>query len=219
VGTIPARQQRSRDTEARILAAAERVFARSGVTRATVAEICRAAGVAVGTFYGHFRDKDGLLAAYFADHYARSTEALEASFTTAAWRGRPAAEIVDAWVRSRVERYLDRRDVIRAILTYTRAHSAASFRTAVAEYSAHVVERFTALLDGSADGIAHPSPRRAAVVVVSMIEALLKELTLYGEVRSRALAIADDELVPELTRMARGYLGIPYGVAHPATST
>jgi len=208
-GTIPARQRRSRDTEARLLSAAEEVFVRAGVPGATVAEICRTAGVAVGTFYGRFRDKNGLLAAYFGDYYRRAAEALEADFSTERWRGRPVAEIVDAWVRSRADVYRRRRALIRAILTYTRAHPDPSFRAAVSDFSALTVDRFTSLLEGSADGVRHSNARRAAVVVVSVVEALLKELALYGEVRSRALAIADDELVPELTRLARGYLEIP----------
>lgn len=208
-GTIPARQQRSRDTEARLLLAAEEVFARSGVPGATVAEICRTAGVAVGTFYGRFRDKNALLAAFFTDHFRRAAEALEADFSIERWRGRPVGEILGAWVRSRVERFRERRAVARAILTYTRTHPDPAFRAAVADYSALVVDRFAALLEGSADGVRHASPRRAAVIVVSTVEALLKEIALYGEVRSPALAIADEELVPELTRLTRGYLESP----------
>ncbi len=208
-GIIPARQGRSRDTENRLLSAARDVIVRSGVPNATVAEICRVAGVAVGTFYGRFRDKDALLAAFFADYYRRAAVDLDAAFPLDAWRGRPVAEIVAAWVEHRVEGFRERRALTRAILTYTRTHGDPAFRAAAAEFSALVIDRFASLLTGSSDGIGHPAPRRAAVIVVSAVEALLKEMALYGEVRSRALAIADDELIPELTRLARGYLELP----------
>ena len=208
-GLIPARQRRSRETEARILAAAERVFVRSGVSGATVAEICRVAGVAVGTFYGRFRDKDALLAAYFADYYRRAGEDLEADLSLERWRGRPAAEIVAAWVKRRVDRFRARGSLTRAILTYVRTHPDPALRAPAARHSTLVVDRFAALLDGSAEGVGHPDPRRAAVMAVSALEALLKELTLYAGKRSRALTIADEELVPELTRMLLGYLGVP----------
>lgn len=167
------------------------------------------AGVGVGTFYGRFRDKDALLAAFFAEYYRQPATELDAAFPLDAWRGRPVADVVAAWVRHRVDSFRERRGLIRAILSYTRSHPDPAFRAAAAEFSALVIDRFASLLEGSADGIRHPDPQRAAVIVVSAVEALLKELTLYGEIRSRALAIADDELVPELTRLARGYLELP----------
>lgn len=207
--TIPAQQQRSRETERRLLAAFRKVVVHSGVSNATVTEICREAGVAVGTFYGRFRDKDALLAAFFAGYYRQPTEELEATFPLDAWRGRPVAEIVAAWIEHRVESFRQRRAQIRAVLTYTRSRPDPAFRAAAAEFSALIIDRFTALLEGAAGGIGHPDPRRAAVFLVSTVEALLKELALYGTIRSPALAIGEDELVPELTRLARGYLELP----------
>lgn len=189
-----------------MLSAARDVIGRSGVPNATVAEICRGAGVAVGTFYGRFRDKDALLAAFFADYYRQAAEDLEAAFSLDAWRGRPVGEFVAAWIRHRVGRSRKRRPLTRAILTYTRTHPNPAFRTAAAGFATFVIDRFTALLEACADGVTHPDPRRAAVIVVSTVEALLKEIALYGAIRSPALSIADDELVPELTRLARGYL-------------
>ena len=208
-GTIPARQERSRETERRLLDAFREVIAGSGVADATVAEICREAGVGVGTFYGRFRDKEALLAAFFAGYYRQPTAQLDAAFPLDVWRGRPVAEIVAAWIEHRVESFRERGPLIRAVLTYTRSRPDPAFRTAAAEFSSLIIDRFTALLEGAAGGIGHPEPRRAAVFLVSTVEALLEELTLYGTIRSPSLAIAEDELVPELTRLARGYLELP----------
>ncbi len=180
-----------------------------------MAEICRVAGVGVGTFYGRFRDKDALLAAFFADYYRRAGAELDARFPLEAWRGRPVADIVEAWVVRRVEGLRERRALTRAILTYTRTRPDPAFRARAAAHSARVIDRFTALLEGASGGIGHPDPRRAAVFVVSALEALLKELALYGEIRSPALAITEDELVPELTRLVRGYLELPTGESSP----
>lgn len=47
----------SEQTRRRILAAARGVFARQGVTRTTMEEIARAAGVTRGAVYWHFQDK------------------------------------------------------------------------------------------------------------------------------------------------------------------
>jgi AcrR family transcriptional regulator len=53
----PRGQRRRRQTEARLLDAALEVFRSRGYDAATTGEMARAAGVAAGTFYLHFRDK------------------------------------------------------------------------------------------------------------------------------------------------------------------
>jgi TetR/AcrR family transcriptional regulator, acrAB operon repressor len=50
----------SEQTRQRIVAAARKVFARQGVTRTTLEEIARAAGVTRGAIYWHFADKTEL---------------------------------------------------------------------------------------------------------------------------------------------------------------
>lgn len=70
-----ARDQRKRSrTRAQLMDAAVEVFARDGFEAASVNEIARAAEVANGTFYVHFKDKDAIAAevAYrIADDFAR----------------------------------------------------------------------------------------------------------------------------------------------------
>ncbi len=55
------RQQRSRDTRARLVQAAQVLWVRDGFDTTHVAEICRVAGVSVGAFYFHFPRKEDLL--------------------------------------------------------------------------------------------------------------------------------------------------------------
>ena len=58
----PNARERSRmETRRRLLEAGERVFAEKGIARTKAADICSAAGVAVGTLYLHFDDKAMLL--------------------------------------------------------------------------------------------------------------------------------------------------------------
>jgi AcrR family transcriptional regulator len=56
--TAPARSRA--DTRRRLLEAATELFAREGLHGSTSARIAREAGVATGTFYLHFRDKEEL---------------------------------------------------------------------------------------------------------------------------------------------------------------
>jgi AcrR family transcriptional regulator len=60
---LPALQSRSRQTRARILAAAENEFAEKGYDGARLTDIAEAAGCSVGTVYFRFKDKSALFQA------------------------------------------------------------------------------------------------------------------------------------------------------------
>jgi len=60
---MPPQQQRSEETRARLLDAAEACFARDGYDATGVAEICQAAGVSKGAFYHHFESKHSVFTA------------------------------------------------------------------------------------------------------------------------------------------------------------
>jgi len=70
------RSDRSGDKRERILAAAERVFARRGFFAARVSEIAKDAGVADGTIYLYFKSKDDLLISLFETRMKQVNEAL-----------------------------------------------------------------------------------------------------------------------------------------------
>ena len=63
--TVHSAAERTTDKRERILAAAERIFARHGFFAARVSEIAKEAGVADGTIYLYFKSKDDLLISLF----------------------------------------------------------------------------------------------------------------------------------------------------------
>jgi TetR/AcrR family transcriptional regulator, fatty acid metabolism regulator protein len=67
------------DKRARILDAAEKIFARRGFFHARVSEIAREAGVADGTIYLYFKNKDDLLISLFESRMERVTAELTAA--------------------------------------------------------------------------------------------------------------------------------------------
>jgi TetR/AcrR family fatty acid metabolism transcriptional regulator len=73
-------RRRSDDKRERILEAAVKVFARKGYFGARVAEIAKKAGVADGTIYLYFRNKEDILVSLFdevmAEHIARARQEL-----------------------------------------------------------------------------------------------------------------------------------------------
>jgi len=68
---------RGGDKRERILAAAERVFAKNGFFAARVSEIARDAGVADGTIYLYFKSKDDLLISLFENRMKQVIAMLE----------------------------------------------------------------------------------------------------------------------------------------------
>ena len=63
----------------RILAAAERIFARHGFFAAKVAEVAKEAGVADGTIYLYFKSKDDLLISWFEHRMTQVNKTLAAA--------------------------------------------------------------------------------------------------------------------------------------------
>jgi AcrR family transcriptional regulator len=80
-------RQRLRDrlreaTLREIMAAAEQVFAESGIEAATMAQIAERAGVAVGTLYNRFADRDALLEALLSERRGEVLEELDRTLAT-----------------------------------------------------------------------------------------------------------------------------------------
>lgn len=68
----------------RILAAAERIFARHGFFAAKVAEVAKEAGVADGTIYLYFKSKDDLLISWFEHRMTQVNKTLAAAIEAVA---------------------------------------------------------------------------------------------------------------------------------------
>lgn len=82
-------QKRRLETRTRLLAAAAAIVQEQGYSALRVEEVVARAGVAKGTLFSHFKDKDGLLAVLIGDEVMRLLEAMDAEGTPA-----NAAELV-----------------------------------------------------------------------------------------------------------------------------
>jgi len=111
---LPAQQERSRATRARILSAAERVFAEKGYDGARLSDIAAAAGCSVGTMYFRFKDKDALFFAIAESFAADGRARLEGLFSGKT-RGNPA-EIVEEFVRGTAANFRAHKGLFRAIV-------------------------------------------------------------------------------------------------------
>ncbi len=93
---IPLRERFRREVATAIAAAAEEIFAEEGVHSAHVGHIAKRAGVAVGTLYNYFEDRDALLAALLRER----GEELVATFSSAvaSVEGQPLSTQLTAFV-------------------------------------------------------------------------------------------------------------------------
>ena len=80
------RERLREETGRAILQAAEAVFAEEGLHAARMERIASRAGVAVGTLYNHFRDKDALLASLVRASHGALLERVDRALSAAAGR-------------------------------------------------------------------------------------------------------------------------------------
>jgi AcrR family transcriptional regulator len=110
-----------------MLLAAEDVFAESGLAKAHVEDIARRAGVAVGTLYNYYRDRDGLLAAVLA---SRTDELMaELSDAVARTAGSPARAAMVDLARTYLRFVMRRPTFIRILTEGELAHLKESYPT------------------------------------------------------------------------------------------
>jgi AcrR family transcriptional regulator len=101
--------------------AAMSVIARKGVAGATMQEIAAEAGIAKGTLYAYFRDRDELLAKTATRAYDRLVQELGTSFETPG----PLAARLTSIVRRQLEFFDQHRELFRAYLALSNRENAA----------------------------------------------------------------------------------------------
>ncbi len=116
--SAPARSRA--ETRRRLVRAGIELFAREGLHGATTARIARAAGVAAGTFYLHFRDKHELFAAVVRDALARMRARTEAA---AAAAPPDLLEQMRARTRELLDFAAENRSLVRVLLGPDAGHS------------------------------------------------------------------------------------------------
>ena len=85
--TVHSAPDRTTDKRERILSAAERIFARHGFFAAKVSDVAKEAGVADGTIYLYFKNKDDLLISLFERRMQQVNETLRAEIERVKQKG------------------------------------------------------------------------------------------------------------------------------------
>ena len=187
--SAPPEGVKARATYEALLGAAERLLAVEGLPGLNSTAVAAEAGVATGTFYTYFADKDALLGALFARRLDDLTAAVLEALTVEALR----ADGLEATMRRAVERVLDgyraHATVIRAALA--RIPDSGLLRAVYwqrHERAAAGVARF--LRAAAAEGLVRgPGADSLALAMLVVVQGLNHPVVLAAEARqARALA-------------------------------
>lgn len=167
----PDRDRASGDKRERILAAAERIFARHGFFAARVSEIAKEAGVADGTIYLYFKSKDDLLISLFESRMKQVNDELRQAIAN-----RPPTEQLRAFIHTYLQLVSDE-PAAAEVLTIELRQSSKFMK----EYENPEFVDFLRMLGGIiADGQAHGEldPAIPSHIAARMIFGILDELAL-----------------------------------------
>lgn len=201
----PAQQNRSRETEARLLQAAEEILDERGLDGAAIPEIAQRAGVSPASIYRRFTDKDGLMREVFERFFARTIESNKVALDPKLWPCKSLESSVRTLIRGMVAGYSLKRGLLRAVIHYGEQHPKAALRRRARELRQRSIAGIEEIILLHASEIKHPQPRRAVHFAMQLITLALKEKILpSGDKRSETLS--DEKLQTELSRMLLGYL-------------
>jgi TetR/AcrR family transcriptional regulator, fatty acid metabolism regulator protein len=183
--------RRSARTRERITEAATEVFARRGVHGTRVADIAERAGIAYGLVYHHFRNKEEILSAIFAERWAQYVAYLEELARTPAPFRERMRRLIHFWV----ETYRHDNDLMTVMINeITRSYEFLESHDITAVLVAFdPIERI--IVEGRANGEvrADLDARLATYAVLGVAEMVLTGYVIGTLPREDAQAYAHDE--------------------------
>jgi TetR/AcrR family transcriptional regulator, fatty acid metabolism regulator protein len=183
--------RRSARTRERIIEAATEVFARRGVHGTRVADIAERAGIAYGLVYHHFRNKEEILSAIFAERWAQYVAYLEELARTPAPFRERMRRLIHFWV----ETYRHDNDLMTVMINeITRSYEFLESHDITAVLVAFdPIERIIAEGRESGQVRATVDARLATYAVLGVAEMVLTGYVIGSLPRSDQAAYARDE--------------------------
>jgi AcrR family transcriptional regulator len=208
--SLEPRQERSRESERKLIRAAAEVLGRHGVDGATIPRIAAHAGLTPGAVYRRFSDKDSLLEAVILRIMESQDEQMRTGPLADTAGKIPLPVFAEQLVHSLLITYRGNAALIRAVRKFAQESRNEPFRKKVERLEARTFERLVETVLASAGEIPHPNPRMVVSVALMMVISMLYELLLHPwDVRAwKGLLPQDDvTLRRELTRAFLSYLG------------
>lgn len=211
----PPKQSRAIRTRRKLIEALERLLRTAEFETISVQDIAREAGVAVGSVYSHFKDKNAFLEAmlvYWREQVEAQLALAETQDTAAALAalGSLRAALFEA-VKSVHQQTHENGHILRAVHTYARLHPDMGDE----DWQALVVRSFKPigeLLSAYADEITVKDPDLATRMLGFLFNTIfIRSALMPHDTLLQAIDVDDETLVQEATEMLYAYLTVPRG--------
>lgn len=202
----PARQDRSKKTQDRILRATERLLASEPFESISLRRIIKEAGTSIGSFYARFRDKDALLPVLYAEYETKlQTRLTQLQESTAS--ATSLDEVAELMVAHFVDTYGEIPNLSRALYEYaTRSPGSAESKKLARQRGRQYSFLYNALLAFQSE-FTHDDPQRAVELGLYFMVVACRNRLLYPLApQTRTLKISQKELRRELSQVLTGYL-------------
>ena len=211
--TLAPKQARSRESLARLLAAAEAVLGEKGLDGATIPRIAAKASLTPGAVYRRFRSKDALLQRVALNMLEQSDANVRKFLIPEEARDTPLPVLIDRIVRSLLYSHRLKAGVVRALMEFARDHPSTAFRKQVNQLETQTFRRIIDYLSVHRAEVKHHDPELALSFGTLMVVFAVRELVLMpGSKEEEAmwaqfLPRDDIQLQRELSRALQRYLG------------
>lgn len=203
---IEPRQQRSRDTLERLLAATVKALDQGGLEGAVVPKIAALAGVAPASIYRRFPDKDALLREAFLHMLRGSNTANREHLASMLLRDTleaSAAQLMELLFAQ----YRRHPRLMRALMRFLESEGSSDFASEVRRHIAQNIEEVVDVLAPFKGEIRHRSPRRALQFAVLSAAGAIESFALEPvSLWQTVLPMADRQFQAEQTRSFVAYL-------------
>src|SRR5262250_46529 len=159
--TLKQQQERSRESERKLLKAAAEALGQHGVNGATIPRIARLAGLTPGAVYRRFRDKDELLETAILGMLERQDERTKVGLTPKAAAQIPLPVFADQLIGSMVISYRANAALLRAMRQFVQQRENSEFWKKASVHEMRTVRHIVDLFLTHRDEIHHPQPKMA----------------------------------------------------------
>ena len=207
-GTLiaPVLQDRSAQTQARLIRAAQALLASRPPHAITIQDVAAAAGMSVGVVYRRFADREALFETAFAQHFVERTRRRNEMLATMTSRKVPLADTVRTVVENLTAEDRRYRVFLQSYLLFV-ASAAAGTRKRLERMNSDAFEAIIGVLsDAAARDDAAYDVSRVRFAVTLLAHALRSMVVLEQHTLPTRLALTDRELVDNLARATAAYL-------------
>lgn len=200
-------QARSRESMNQMLDAAAQILETKTFEALTIAEVVERAGTSVGSFYGRFKDKDGLLHALDERFFQEFEQDFAAMVSQPDWPESPVAVIIRDAARFLVETYSKQSGVLRSLNLKARLYGDPGFQAREQRAWKELYPLLRNILLAHQAEMTHPNPSLAIHLGFQQMFFTLREILLWDPLHE-SRSYEKEELIVELVRAYLAYLGI-----------